>query len=40
MGEASVILGVKIIREIVYYYPKNNTLKNFLRSLVIMTSSQ
>jgi len=34
MGEASVILGVKVI-EIVYYYFKSNIMRNFLESLVI-----
>jgi len=30
MGETSVILGVKIIKEIVYYYPMSIILRNFL----------
>jgi len=40
MDKTNMILGVKIIRkEIVYYHPKNNTLRNFSISLDIMTSN-
>jgi len=37
MGEANVILGIRIIRN--GYYPQSNTLRNFLGSLGIMTSN-
>ena len=41
MGEASVILGVKIIRNgDSISLSQENTLRNFLRSLVTMTLSQ
>ena len=40
MGETSMILGVKIIRKGDSIYPKKNTQRNFLRSLVTMPLSQ
>jgi len=37
IGEANVIRKESQGREIIYYYSKNNILRNFLGSLTIMT---